>query len=387
LSFKALNVLSILESKRRNGYAVWTEVLTKYAINLDNAGSPFLRRWDPLPERLSDELTITADILWAISNCLTTKSVPVFADKVRELVLCRSEDEYLFCLSELEVAALLASRVSPIAFEPAVPLRIRGEAKPPSSDYSVNLPGGELFIEATTIDLRNTPFDDEAILKRVKRKLNDKRHQAFRDRVYVVVMKVLGQAEMLDLVRKAVFERIWPNLQFRRYTGLLGLAETPGAPGDFRSFWLPNKLSIAPSSQEMEELFGGRRSFHLTGVKSVAYSAEELASFRRRVALPWSANLGLVVPARLIDGPLSGFKVPLRPSEVGSQQITYSWDFKGKSTNDRGIEMLIPPHGPIQIVYERLEDTRYTFAGYRMWVDEVRPIRSSQYLLRLRIPA
>lgn len=381
-------MLSIPESKRRNGYAVWTDVLNKYSIKLDNAGRPFLRRWDALPERLSDELTVTADMLWAISNSLTEKSVPVFADKVRELVLCRSEDDYLFCLSELEVAALLASRVSPIAFEPAVPLRTRSGAKPPSSDYSVNLPSGELFIEATTIDLRNTPTDDEAVLKRVKRKLSDKRRQALRDRVYVVAMKVLGPSQMLDLVRKAVNERIWPNLQFRRYGGLLGLAEAPGALGDFRGFWLPNNLSIAPCSREVEELFGALRTFHLTHVKSLAYSTEEFTSLRRRVARPWSTNLGLVVPARLIDGPLDGIKVPLRPSEVGSQQITYSWDLKGKSAKSQRTELLMPPHGPIQIVYERLEDTGYSFAGYRMWVDEVRPISgSSQYLLRLRVSA
>lgn len=107
-------------------------------------------------------------------------------------------------LSELEVPALLAPRVSPVAFEPAVPLQVEAAAKPPSSDHSVNLPSGEIFIEATTIDLRNRPSDSETILKRISGKLKKKRRQAVRDRVYLLALKVLGPPQILELVRQVI---------------------------------------------------------------------------------------------------------------------------------------------------------------------------------------
>ena len=376
----------ITESKREWAFEIWTNAFDKYAIDLSEAGRPFCSRWADAPSGLSDELIVAADIIFAISCSLTEKSSHVFAEKVRGLVFSRRENEFFINLSELEVPALLASRVSPIAFEPVVPRGGDTAAKPQSSDYSIKLPSGEIFIEATTCDFSKIPMDTEELLKRIKRKLDDKRRQAARDRVYLLALKILGPQELLDLVRQLVIDRIWPNPQFRRYGGIIGFGETPGAHGTFQGVWLPNGRSVVPPTFDVTELLSGHRCYHLKRVNSVSYSVEEISLLRRRVAAPRTTEQSLAVPVRLSGGPLDGIEILLKASQFGDSQVTYAWDLKAKAKNEK-VELSMPPHGPVEIAYARREDTLYEFAGYKLWIDEVRPSGSArdQYLLQLNM--
>lgn len=377
--------MTITEAKRKHALGVLQDAFAKFRTKPADAGHAFQRRWRDSASQLSDELAYLGDILWAISNSLTQKSSPVFADKVRSLLRSRTDNEYSLCLAELEVAAILASRASPIAFEPVVPLGASPAAKPRSSDYSVTLPSGEIIIEATTIDLQETPINAEVVFERMKRKLQEKRQQAFRDRVYLLVLKVLGPAGMFDLVREEVNERAWPNRRFSRYGGIFIFAGIHGNLGAFRGAWVPNHRSAIAPANDVHDLFSGRRCFHLHPVENLKCSLDELHRLRRRVAAAWSEDQVLGIPVRLVDGPLDGLKTLLKPTQLGDRQVTFRWELKGAVKN-KNAELMIPPHGPVQVVYQRRTDTRYDFKEFRFWIDEIRPAgRRAEYLVRLRM--
>lgn len=95
-----------------------------------------------------------AQVLYVLDRNVTTKSVPVLLEKVRELLRPPARDDaFEELLSELELAAVLASRVSPIAFEPLVPPSAHKspKTKPRSPDYAVRLPDGDVCFEVTNI--------------------------------------------------------------------------------------------------------------------------------------------------------------------------------------------------------------------------------------------
>lgn len=91
-----------------------------------------------------------AQVLFTVSRALTAKSVAPFEDKLGELLrLEHAQFEEL--VAELEVAAGLSERVSPIAFEPLVPEGAPPHRKPYSPDYGIRLPDGDLPIETTVL--------------------------------------------------------------------------------------------------------------------------------------------------------------------------------------------------------------------------------------------
>lgn len=379
--------MEISQAKRRGAFQVWKDAFEKFDVDLAAAGAPFRKRWQDSPEKLPDDLVVAGDVLWGAGATHTEKSRPVFAEKVRGLVYSRTEDSYLLSLSELEVPALLARWVSPIAFEPAVPESTDPGSKPRSSDHSLKLPCGEIFLEATTIDLRNIAADEEAILKRIKRKLYAKKQQALRDRVYVIALKVLGQPDAWELVRRLVARRIWPNPQFSRHAGILAFRQDHRGPGRFDGAWLPNRSSTAPPPTEVDDLFCGRRCFHLARINKLDASKEDTERLRRRVAAHWPTVQQVSAPVTFFGGPLDGLKVLLEPTRVGDRQVTYVWDLRMTLSN-KGREVEIPPHGPIEIAYERISDTRYEFRGFRFWLDDQRPdATGSEYLLELNLSA
>lgn len=375
----------ITQAKRQAAFRVWKNAFDKYRIDVTCAGRPFQSRWIETPSEFSDDLTFAADILWGISNSLTEKSVPIFAEKVKNLVKARREHDYLMCLSELEFPGLLASLVSPIAFEPAVPLEANPAAKPPSSDYSICLPSGEVFIEATTIDLRDGCIDSEAIMKRLDRKLDEKRRQAIRDRIYLLALKILGMPQTLTLAGQLVKERVWPNPKNRRYGGLICYVQAHNAIGSLEGMWLQNHSSLAPPSTDVADLMCGRRCFHLHRVKNLECAADEILLLRQRVALPSTMFGDVFVPARLVGGPLDGISISLKPTQVGDSQIIFAWELQGCARMEAN-RIEIPPHGPIQIVYKRQADTWYQFVEFRLWINEWRPsVPRSDYLPKLRM--
>ncbi len=86
--------------------------------------------------------------LRVVAAALTERSLPIFAKKVGELFAERSDVQFDERRTELEVAELLAARVSPIAFEPYVPSE--GDP-PPSADYAISLPEGSVAIDVTVV--------------------------------------------------------------------------------------------------------------------------------------------------------------------------------------------------------------------------------------------
>lgn len=150
---------------------------------------------------------------------------------------------------------------------------------------------------------------------------------------------------------------------------------------------MPNQASVAQPGADVGGLLLGRRCFHLHQVDNVECSPKEISRFRQQIAEGWSIKGGLAVPVRLLEGPLNGIEILLKPTQVGDTQITFVWDLKG-TARASNTKILLPPHGPLQIRYRIRADTLYEFAGFRLWVNEWRPsARGSEYLLRLNISA
>lgn len=379
----AIGATRISAEKREFARGIWNEAFQRYGVDPASAGKPFLQRWKTVGDGLSDELSVAADVLWAIGNSLTEKSSPVFHDKVRRLVLATSEGDYQRLLSELAVAALFASRASPIACEPFVPLSANPARKPKSCDYSFCLPdsAGEL-VEATTIDLSEADSDEETVLKRLKRTLRHKRSQSFPGKPYVLALRVFGYIQATRLAKRVIESRIWPNLQFRRYAGVFLVAQE-SEPGAFAAAWLPNPRTVKACSVAFADIVSGGRCYHLHTVKNLQVGQKELMSFRESVDTPREPGR-LFIPVLLLGGPLDGLRVYLDPPEVGATQISYTWELTDKTATCGRFRLRIPPHGPIQVAYGRVSDTVYRFAGFRFWINELRP-KEGSFLLTLKM--
>ncbi|MBB5376042.1 hypothetical protein HNQ07_001499 [Deinococcus metalli] len=96
-----------------------------------------------------------AQIVYVLDRNVTQRSVPIFRDKLKQILRPpRREGSFEELLSELEAAALLAHRVSPISFEPLVPeSAIFAPNKPRSPDYGVRLPDGDVCFEVTNVHI------------------------------------------------------------------------------------------------------------------------------------------------------------------------------------------------------------------------------------------
>jgi hypothetical protein len=92
-----------------------------------------------------------ADIFGTLEHNITQKSVGVFVGKFIELLRTKQEGQFEETLLELQFARALCDRVSPISFEPSVPMvprKIGRQARSP--DYAIRLPDGDVLIEITT---------------------------------------------------------------------------------------------------------------------------------------------------------------------------------------------------------------------------------------------
>ena len=173
--------------------------------------------WNPTSETVLGRLLTTdsqpavceaislARTLVAIRSALTEKSVPVFWQKVTELFNARSEVQFRELVTELRAAEILASRVSPIAFEPYVPRAedLTGD-QPRSSDYAVMLPEGPIAIEVTVIHV-----DAFETWRRLVRELVD----AMRTRI-----EGAGRFLAVELLIPFVFDRAKAQVLLQRKT-------------------------------------------------------------------------------------------------------------------------------------------------------------------------
>lgn len=94
-----------------------------------------------------------AQILHTLDRSITEKSVSVLREKFG--ILLRSSDaQFDEMLTELEIASALVERFSPISLEPLVGKDTPTGAKPPSPDFALRLPEGDVCIEATVLRVR-----------------------------------------------------------------------------------------------------------------------------------------------------------------------------------------------------------------------------------------
>jgi hypothetical protein len=91
-----------------------------------------------------------AQIFYTLERSVTRRSVPVLREKL-VLLFDASGAQFEELLGELEIAASLVERISPISLEPLVSERTSVGHKPSSPDFAIRLPEGDVCIEATTL--------------------------------------------------------------------------------------------------------------------------------------------------------------------------------------------------------------------------------------------
>lgn len=91
-----------------------------------------------------------AQIFYSLDRSITKKSVPVLREKFRSLLEYQGA-QFDELLAELEIAAALVERFSPISLEPLVPTSALPGAKPKSPDFALRVHEGDVCIEATVL--------------------------------------------------------------------------------------------------------------------------------------------------------------------------------------------------------------------------------------------
>lgn len=89
-------------------------------------------------------------ILHTLDKSITAKSVSILREKFKSL-LKLSGPQFDELATELEIAAALVERFSPISFEPFVPEERASPSKPKSPDFALRLPEADVSIEATVL--------------------------------------------------------------------------------------------------------------------------------------------------------------------------------------------------------------------------------------------
>ena len=119
------------------------------------AGGPYPASW----------LVHLAQVLYVLNNRnVTQKSLPILKIKLRELLRPPArKNAFEELLTELDFAAELSARASPVSFEPMVPegMEFSG-SKPKSPDYGIRLPHGDVAFEVTSVHFDFLQRWDEA---------------------------------------------------------------------------------------------------------------------------------------------------------------------------------------------------------------------------------
>jgi hypothetical protein len=137
--------------------SVWRDVFARVAPNWPSCPRGGLAaRWNDVSTTSGCQLIWIAQVIWKLSRALTARSVSAFHDKMRDLLQLEGL-QFEELLTELEVAAGLSERVSPVSFEPLVKDPSKKEQKSYSPDYAFRLPDGDVLVEVTV--LRIGAFD------------------------------------------------------------------------------------------------------------------------------------------------------------------------------------------------------------------------------------
>lgn len=95
-------------------------------------------------------LIYVASIFHRLCRNVTSRSEQIFYEKSKRLFTELSDAVFAEQFAELEVAFILSHVMSPISFEPMVPVEQIGSANQPKSpDFGIRLPSGDIAIEVT----------------------------------------------------------------------------------------------------------------------------------------------------------------------------------------------------------------------------------------------
>lgn len=95
-------------------------------------------------------LIYIARIIYHLARNVTSRSEPIFYEKAKRLFTEMTASVYMENLAELEVAFILSHAMSPLSYEPMVPVeQIGSPSQPKSPDFGIRLPSGDIAIEVT----------------------------------------------------------------------------------------------------------------------------------------------------------------------------------------------------------------------------------------------
>lgn len=141
----------------------------------DNPIGPLRVWWTQEGTQTACHLIYIASIFHRLCRNVTSRSEPIFFEKSKRLFSELSDAVFAEQLAELEVAFILSRAMSPISFEPMVPVEKIGSAdQPKSPDFGFRLPSGDIAIEVTVWhwqSLRDWDAAQEQISLRLRARL------------------------------------------------------------------------------------------------------------------------------------------------------------------------------------------------------------------------
>ncbi|WP_328712230.1 hypothetical protein [Nocardia salmonicida] len=116
----------------------------------DNPVGPLRVWWTQEGTQTTCFLIHFAWMIQHLSRNITSRSEPIFYEKVKRLFTEITDSAYAENLAELEVAFIISHAMSPLSCEPMVPAELIGSASQPKSpDFGIRLPSGDIAIEVT----------------------------------------------------------------------------------------------------------------------------------------------------------------------------------------------------------------------------------------------
>jgi hypothetical protein len=176
----------------------------------NNPRGPLATHWRAESVYSVTYLIHVARVLRQLSNRnVTTKSTPILRTKVKTLLRPPSPNAYEETLIELEVAAALSERISPISFEPLVPPSLSdAPSKPRSPDFGLRLPESDVTVEVSVWHWQALR-DWDSKINRLRTLLGSKLNKAgLRRHVHVELPIRLSDSDLKFLTAKTVLQQM-----------------------------------------------------------------------------------------------------------------------------------------------------------------------------------
>ncbi len=184
-------------------------------------------------------------------HCDPTSHV-ILDEKIAELLRRKKGRQFEATLTEIQVAALLADRITPITFEPLVP-RDKHSApnKPKSPDYGIVLPDGNVLVEVTVITVGHLDYWD-------------KRAQQIRDQLSVhfkrlSINRIVNSSYPLYFYRNPPSSKQIMDLAEAIANVESGACSIESGEHSLSFTWEPVPIIVSDSEDEFEPPAGGPR--------------------------------------------------------------------------------------------------------------------------------